>query len=400
MGIHNYDRKYHRALELLQEENISKRNKKLILDMVNDLILENLSKSRLLKYLDTLELIAVGIGKDLDQATIEDVKTFIGKIQQKDYSVWTKESYKVIIRRFYQWLHGMKGKEYPEIVKWVNIHISRAEKKLPSDEELLIEEDIIKVMSVLHHPRDKALLSLLWETGCRISELGNLKIKNVIFDKYGAMLSVHGKTGARKIRVISSTAYLSTWLNNHPQRNNKEASVWINVGNVRYNKPMAYGNIFITIRRWFTKAGINKKCNPHLFRHSRATFMAHHLTEFQMNQYFGWIQGSDMPATYVHMSGKNVDTAILKMNGIEIDTRKDEQKILPKTCPRCTTINAPDGKQCNQCGGFLDLTVALKIEEESRVRDVTRDKWDKIMNLLLQDEEARAFFAKKLESGV
>ncbi len=63
------------------------------------------------------------------------------------------------------------------------------------------------------------------------------------------------------------------------------------------------------------KAGINKKIHPHLFRHSRATYMANYLTEAQMNQYFGWVQGSGMPAVYVHLSGRDVDDAILKANG-------------------------------------------------------------------------------------
>ncbi|MBW2965283.1 tyrosine-type recombinase/integrase, partial [Candidatus Woesearchaeota archaeon] len=80
---------------------------------------------------------------------------------------------------------------------------------------------------------------------------------------------------------------------------------------------MHYSAIRSMVSRTFEKAGIRKKCNPHAFRHSRATYMANHLTEFQMNQYFGWIQGSDMPSTYVHMSGREVDDAILAMNGLK-----------------------------------------------------------------------------------
>ncbi len=35
-----------------------------------------------------------------------------------------------------------------------------------------------------------------------------------------------------------------------------------------------------------------------------------------MNLYFGRVQGSDMPSVYVHLSGRDVDDAILKANGI------------------------------------------------------------------------------------
>jgi len=45
-------------------------------------------------------------------------------------------------------------------------------------------------------------------------------------------------------------------------------------------------------------------------------FISHYLTEAQIDAYFGWIQGSDMPSIYVHLSGRDVDDAVLKANGI------------------------------------------------------------------------------------
>lgn len=78
------------------------------------------------------------------------------------------------------------------------------------------------------------------------------------------------------------------------------------------------------LQRIAKKAGISKQIHPHLFRHSRATYMANYLTEAQMNVYFGWAQGSDMPGVYVHLSGRDVDDAILKANGV---IEKEEQKI-------------------------------------------------------------------------
>jgi hypothetical protein len=57
--------------------------------------------------------------------------------------------------------------------------------------------------------------------------------------------------------------------------------------------------------------------------------MANPLTEFQMNHYFGWTQGSNMPSTYVHLSGKDLDGAILKMNGQKVDTPLPQQANQP-----------------------------------------------------------------------
>ena len=126
--------------------------------------------------------------------------------------------------------------------------------------------------------------------------------------------------------------------------------------------------------------------------------MAHHLTEFQMNQYFGWIQGSDMPATYVHMSGKNVDKAILEMNGIVVGDKKEKSKLHPVICPRCDTINAIDSKHCNKCGGILDLKYAMELEEKQKEQTRLRSNSDQMMDLLFKDKEVQELLMVKMRS--
>jgi len=159
---------------------------------------------------------------------------------------------------------------------------------------------------------------------------------------------------------------------------------------------MAYGTISSLLKRLFKKAGIKKKSNPHLFRHSRATLMANHLTEFQMNQYFGWIQGSDMPSTYIHMSGKEVDNAILEMNGVKSREEKKESVLRPVKCPRCDTINSYNSKYCNKCSGILDLKLAMEIEENRTKEESMRSNSDDVMNLLMKDKDVQKLLLEKI----
>jgi len=397
MDIHNFDKQYQSAIRYLRNKDISDRNKLLISDFNSALILENLSKPRLIRYMHVMSKIAEGLDKDLDKADISDIKCFISKIQQKsDYSPYTKQMYKIMIRRFYKWLCGTK--DFPEIVSWINIKISKTERPTPTEEDLLTETDIQKLIKSADHPRDKAFISILWESGARIGEIGGLSLKNVTIDKYGLVLMLKGKTGSRKIRLISSTPYLSTWINNHPYKNNPNSPLWINIGS-RNNKQMVrYDSIRFLLRMLFRKAEVNKRYNPHLFRHSRATFMANHLTEFQMNQYFGWIQGSDMPSTYVHMSGREVDDAILTMNGIKTEEKKKESQILPRICVRCDCINAFDSKHCNKCGGILDLKYAMELEQKHEEEIKMRSSTDELMNMLLKDKDVQKLLMEKLIS--
>jgi integrase len=54
------------------------------------------------------------------------------------------------------------------------------------------------LVEATENPRDRALLLCHYESGCRIGELLTLKIESIRFDKYGALLIVNGKTGAKK----------------------------------------------------------------------------------------------------------------------------------------------------------------------------------------------------------
>jgi integrase len=182
---------------------------------------------------------------------------------------------------------------------------------------MLSESDVLKLLEYSEYIRDKAIIALLWDIGARIGEIGTLHIKHVSFDEHGAIVNVRGKTGYRRVRAVWSVEYLKDWLQVHPEGYNPDAPLWVTL-NSKENllEPFLYGAIRMMLQRIAKKAGINKRIHPHLFRHSRATYMANYLTEAQMNVYFGWTQGSDMPGVYVHLSGRDVDDAVLKANGI------------------------------------------------------------------------------------
>jgi len=317
------------------------------------------------------------------------------KIQEKDYSPWTKHQYKVILKRFYKWLKG-NDEEYPPEVKWIKCVMKKTEQKLPGEGELLTEEEIKKLIHTAESPRDKALISTLFESGCRVGEIATMTIGKVVFDNYGTMIHVKGKTGSRKIRLVSSTPYLANWLQCHPFKGDREAPLWVIMGQRDYHKSMRYCTIRNRLKKLFKKAGIKKRPNPHLFRHSRATYLANHLTEFQMNQYFGWIQGSDMPSTYVHMSGREVDGAILELNGFKTEQTKQKSALKPSKCPRCDTINSHDSKFCSKCGGVTDIRIAMELEEQRKKEIETRKDSDDVMTQLMGNPDVQKFLLEKI----
>jgi integrase/ribosomal protein L40E len=394
--IHDFEKQYETYLQRIKQLKVSDKNLDTVLKFKDTCLLNGISKARIIRYLRFFIYLFSFFNKDLDTATKEDIEKIVATINAKEsLSPVTKHDCKVIIKRFYKWLKG-NNEEYPPEVKWIKSKIKRHEKKLVGNGELITPEDVDKLMQASECTRDKALISLLYESGCRIGEIGSMRIGSVSFDKYGTVITVSGKTGSRKIRVVSSTPHLRTWLNVHPFKNDKDKPLWINLGVRNRNNAMAYDVFRMVLSRLFKEAGINKRHNPHLFRHSRATYMANHLTEFQMNQYFGWIQGSDMPATYVHLSGRDVDKAILEMNGLE-QVKKEKEKPQIKICPRCEAINDANDTYCSKCSFVLDEKEAIKLQTQQKEQETMTETSKELLARLLQRTEIIKIIAEEMK---
>jgi len=387
MDIHNYKRSFNRIIERIKEsEDISKENKKIIFDFKDYLLSENIGTAKIERYLFDLMKYNRLLKKSFDKASKEDIRRIVGEVNQTNLSEETKRGFKIMLRKLYRFLEGIDEKHvYPERVKWISISIASNHKKLP--EELLTEEEILGIVQKCDNIRDRALISVLAESGCRVSEIGTLKIKHVSFEEYGARLTVNGKTGMRKILIINSAPYLQEWINHHSD-NYTDNYLWIRSD----GKIISYVRIAKILKSAAKKAGIKKRMYPHLLRHSRATSLANKMSEASMKQYFGWTQSSKMASIYIHMSGKDTDEAILQASGIEVKKDKPKSVMKPKKCIKCKTVNEVTNKFCKICGLPLDKEGANEIIEN----DLKRKQADEVMDRLVKDPEILELIKKKL----
>jgi len=354
------------TLARLNRAPISERNRQTISDFTTALQAEGVGRFRVTKYLYHLTEIARILGIDFAEAQRTDIVRLMAAIEGRPYSPYTKSDYKAVCKRFYKWLRATE--EYPPEVRWIRANMRGAARKLP--EEMLTEEEIAQLMRTADNARDRAIVMVLYESGCRIGEVGQLRIRNVEFDDFGARLIVNGKTGMRRVRVVGAAVPLATWLSLHPLRTNPESPLWVGLGTSSKNRVLTRSAIAQMIERLAARSGIKKRVYPHLFRHSRATALASKLTEAQLKEMFGWTQSSSRPATYVHLSGRNVDEAILRTYGIRTgDSSDDVSSLKPTSCTRCGTTNAFDARLCQRCGLPSSQEAALAAEDE-------RTDWD------------------------
>lgn len=103
-----------------------------------------------------------------------------------EYSKNTMGDYKISVKRFYKKLIS-NDDDIPYNVKWIKKKIVTNRYLKP--EGLITETEISLKVDNCKNARNRALFSLLYDSGCKIGELVTLKNKAINFDQYGAILS-------------------------------------------------------------------------------------------------------------------------------------------------------------------------------------------------------------------
>ena len=301
-----------RTLEHLKVST-SETNLRRIKDFLRRAEIENVGTVQRIKYLYGIKTLFEVVHKEFEEYTKEDLEEFL--LHMKKYSTKTAQT------RWYSVVKLLRFLGRDEVYREIRPSFRHKGMKLPED--ILTVDEVQRMAREAYNARDKALISVLYESGTRIGEILPMRVKDVAFDEYGAVLMTDGKTGMRRMRIVN-VKELKDWLYFHPSGNNPEAFLWSNL--YRSEEYVGYGAVSKMLKETAERCGIKKRIHPHLFRHSRATHLANKLTESQMRIFFGWTGGSKMSATYVHLSGRDVDEAILEMNGLRrTETHEDPE---------------------------------------------------------------------------
>jgi len=307
---------------------------------------------------------------DLKTSKEDDLRKLIINLEQSEYSPRTKQSMKAIIKQYYKSI----GKE--KLTSFFKATVKKKDKIVINESDLLTDEEVNAIIKACKNNRDKAMVHLLYESGMRIGELGSLQVKHVTFDNYGVVVNIPtGKTGARRIRVVECERHLRQWLMDHPTEDDKNSYLWVNLNNGMKRKKherMDYSamkkvfekkSIDSGVKTYKDKKGkLQTRVYPHLFRHSRATLLAKHMTEQELKVYLGWTASSEMASVYVHLSGKDVDDSILRMNGVKKDVQAEEGI----RCQVCKKNNPAKALTCQNCFRPLSLKASIQIDKNKK----------------------------------
>ncbi len=285
---------------------------------------------------------------EFDDETLIQLQSFENYLKQKRYAERTIQSYLQVLKVFTNWLNNKKedgisesaiqafnleyfirgkySRSYQNIfVNAIKLYLQKIEKSpTPSIQverprrsnnlpNVLSEDEIKKLIRSYSNLKHRSIILCYYACGLRKSELINLKLSDLDWDR--KILRVRNSKGA-KDRDISLPMPLENLLKKYILRFSPKQYLFNGKGNIQYSARSIDNLLSQGLRR----AQINKKITVHGLRHSYAT----HLVEKNINLRF--IQealghkSSKTTEIYTKLSKENIAKLVSPIDFWEDDT--------------------------------------------------------------------------------
>lgn len=361
---------------------------------------KEMTRDDVLSYLDSLK----------KPETVDPQHGWIGNYNNR-YSVFAK---------FFKWLYSPdKAPEQRKMPKFLqNVKkLKRKEESIYKPSDLWLPQDHVLFLKYCPSRRDRCYHSMAIDTSARPHELLGLKIKDIVFKQANniqyAEIRVSGKTGSRIIPLINSIPLVKDWLEEHPQRGNPDAPLFVSIrkGAGKALTPGSLGHLYTWMykREFFPRLLemvavpnedkqhlvelLKKPWNLYIFRHSALTEKSTILKEHVLRQHAGWSRSSKMHLRYLHYFGNESTDSLLEAYGVVKKENHFTDTMKSRICPDCKEPNRHDALFCKKC--HLTLTHEAYQSAVANEKKMVEDEVKK------QVAEALAAFKKEIvEQGL
>lgn len=259
----------YRYEEVVSNYEVSRRTHSSLENDMNDKIslfisaktMEGLSENTIQGYKRELILFDTFTNRPTVQISTPDIRKYLSS--DESLKIGTIQKKLSVIRTFFSWLvdeeillrnpaNKIKGLKQPK----------RLPKSMTSTELEMMREGC-------RDYRDRALLEVMYSTGCRLSEISSMKQRDI--DWNTGSIVIIGKGNKERIVYLNSRAkfYLKHYIKE--KRENEDNCEYLFTTARRPWRQLQNKSIQDLIKKIAQKAGIERNVHPHMLRHTMAT---------------------------------------------------------------------------------------------------------------------------------
>ena len=330
---------------------------------------KKLSERTIYKDLTLLRKSLEIINKPTSKITKKDIEDFEKKVSSQNLK--SVSDYRLVLKIFLKWKLGFE--KMNNLAGWLE---TKTKEKTP---DYLSEKEIEKLYKNCKNSSERFLIAVLFDSGARAEEFLNIRYEDIqLPDKNQnfVKLTLKEEYSKTKGRVISlywknSLEAVDDFLSERKEEG------------IKFNEPVfkgTYDNLRFFLYRLSLKV-LNKKINPHLFRHSSSTHYASKLNRQELCYRYGWAFSSRMPDVYISRAGmenKQLDDKFENTELGELKTKLSKEEFERKKMEEDFKIfqeNSISEEDSEQLKKFLPLMKKInQMTESQKLRVIQKSK--------------------------
>lgn len=265
---------------------------------------EGYSKGTLCNYGRNLQNFFLRLQKTPEKVTANDIRVYLYTYQEeRGISNCSLDKIRGCLSSFYKWMH-VEG--YIDKDPTMAIGKIKYEKK---PRKPCTQTDLEYLRMACRTAKERAVLEVLYSTGCRVGELVILKKDDIDWQEKTVHIFGKGKKHRTGFLNAKAEVALKEYLDGR-----KDGNDWLFVSDKRPHGQMHSAGIQKIIREIAARAGdrVNKKVTPHVLRHTTATRMLENK--------------ADLTSIQAVLGHSNINTTMIyahnTLESVKIDHRK------------------------------------------------------------------------------
>jgi len=358
------------------------------------------SDSTLSRYANTLGRVSEMADFELVDTTADEINQLmdalrtgeVDDVKEGGLSAGSVKNFQSTLRKFYEY-HSHVGIDKAEIT------LANPDNNTVDERDIFEKDEIQAIRKAANHPRDKALVDLLFYTGQRLSAVLNLRLKDIGLEQGVFYLNedrgdLKGASGKRPLLYAEKS--VRQWYNEHPSDDPEAFFIthkydWENKS-YEPGERLDNSSIYCQLQRIGDRAGVDKPMNAHNFRHTFVTVCKRNygMDNDTIKRLIGHRPDSNiMETTYTHLTDDDVIAAAERATDIRDD--EPESPLTPDVCDVCgEVIEQETAKACPGCGTVFtpdakNAQDTMQEQAEDKIVEVDNEQEAKVVQAVLED---------------